>query len=450
MDGKLNGKFGEKGSIKVNCGNQNNQNRLRRGFSTGSTSAAAVKASIRYYFQSEKFSGIEIKMPGGENAFLKIAGLEKYKFCGNRNTVSKAAAVKDSGDDDFDVTGGIKIYADFTAINKKNKNDFRKLKKYYEKLFVYNIIKISEAEKKTALMLASSIGIGIAKRNGLPVKAGFPAINPVPYKMIEFAAEEELRLNMRNSGTLCNSDNIYLSVLYIPEGEKIAKKTLNPRLGIEGGISILGTTGYVIPVSTKAWLDTIKSSLEFLSENGINTCVYTPGRYSEKIAFKIIKGLPRECFIEIGDYVTYSVRHAVKSGIKNIILAGQFGKILKIAQGARNTNAKYCVLNLNFLEETVRKTLKNLDCGLEGSLEGGNGKSSGNIDYLCGLIASSNTSREAYCHITSDEFRIYSDIIFGETLKIAAKNLAKTAGEGVGIEIILISYDGAEIKRVTA
>ena len=436
-------------SGKINRPDIDIESRFRKGFSTGSTSAAVIKASIRYYFEPEKFSDIKIKMPGGEEANLNISELEKYRMNENGTPVSKASAVKDSGSDEYDVTGGIKICADFTAINKNDKNEIAGLKKYYEKFSVYNIIKCPLKGGTAALILAASKGVGRATRPGLPVRAGYPAVNPVPFAMIELAAEEELcfwinKINKDSSGSDLLNNKIFISVLYIPEGEETAKKTLNGRLGIEGGISILGTTGYVMPVSAKAWLETIKASLNFLSENKIDTCVYTPGRYSEKIALKIIKNLPQESFIEIGDFITYSIRKAVKKGIKNIILAGQFGKIIKIAQGARNTNAKYSRLNLNFLGETAKKTVGSI-CGGEGK---GGSKGGGRPDErIYNLIVNSNTSREAFSHITSDEFKIYSDIIFETILNIAAENLAKTAGEGVNIEIILISYGGSAVKR---
>ncbi|MHB1696817.1 MAG: cobalt-precorrin-5B (C(1))-methyltransferase CbiD [bacterium] len=411
------------------------KNTLRKGFSTGSVSTAAIKASIRYYFDPAIFSAIEIKMPGGENAYLNIAGLEKYELYAGVE-VSKAVVIKDSGDDDSDVTGGIKICANFTSVNK---NEIRELKKYYEKLSVYNIIKFPKSDKVITLILASSKGIGRATRPGLPVRPGFPAINPVPFKMIELAASEEMDFQIKKDALNLSylNNKIFISVLYIPEGEETAKRTLNPRLGIEGGISILGTTGYVVPISTKAWLETIKASLRFLSENKIKSCVYTPGRYSEKIALNIIKDLPQESFIEIGDYVAYSVRKAAKSGIKKIILVCQFGKIIKIAQGARNTNAKYGSLNLNFLEETVRKTFQRLKSGQKGKL------ALEREEYLCACIAKSNTSRQAFDYIISEEFEIFSDI-----LGIAKDNLTRMSGAGVDIEVILISYEGRIVKRI--
>ena len=447
---------------------------LRKGFSTGSTSAAAVRASIRYYFEGEKFDYVEIKMPGGENASLKVASLSKFKLKPDAEPIiSKSVLIKDSGDDFADVTGGIEICADFTVIDKKDKNAVKNLKKYYEKFSVYNIIKCPLAADST-IIFASSKGIGTVKRKGLPVKAGYPAINPVPYKMIESAAEEELKLNIlklrtgvkgsRDYGGCGYGGKVFFSILYVPEGEKIAERTLNPRLGIEGGISILGTSGYVVPISAKAWLETIKACLNFLKANKIDTCVFTPGRFSEKAALKIFKNLRRESFIEIGDYVSYSLRKVCGTGIKNIIFAGQFGKIVKIAQGARNTNAKYAALDLGFLAETAKEAVKK--------------RNENDAERIYGLIINSNTSREAFGYITSDDFSIYSDDILSKLLKKAAEklhNILKNAGNGAGrgfeaeteagievnanldaaveggnsieIEIVLIDYGGNEIKR---
>ncbi len=417
---------------------------MRKGFSTGSVSAATIKASIRYYFESIKFSVIDIKMPGGETAHLDIAGLEKFEEDAGR-PISRAVVVKDSGDDP-DVTNGIKIYADFININE---NEIGGLRKCYGKLSIYNKISNlcgSNAFEGFTLILAAGKGVGIVTKPGLPVEPGHAAVNPVPFKMIELAASEELCrwMEERILDLSAISADTFISVLYIPEGKEVAKKTLNPRLGIYGGISILGTTGYVIPISTKAWLETIKTSLIFLSENKIKTCVFTPGRYSEKIAMKIFKDMPKESFIEMGDYVAYSVRKAAVFGIKKIIVVGQFGKMIKIAQGAGNTNAKYTDLNLNFLGETVRKTL----IGLNGSESAGLAEKE--IEYIFNLIINSNTSRQAYEYILSDKFRPFSEVIFEDILKAARENLNKMTGNnnGLDVEIVLISYKGEIIKTV--
>ncbi len=443
------------------------KNGLKKGFSTGSVSTAAIKASLRYYFKRQEFLDIKINMPGEEYVSLGVTRLFGGKF-----GLSTAVVIKDSGDDP-DVTNGIKICADFMTIcdannivdmffkelgqsasivgNDKNDNTTlclyekisraimdrlpRDMKKYYEKLYIYNIIKHSGF----MLVLASSIGIGIVGRRGLPVKPGFPAINPIPSKMIEWAVKEEidsLRGGRVIKKQLNDASRVWLSVLYIPDGAVVAEKTLNPRLGINGGISVLGTTGYVIPISTKAWLETIKASLVFLSENGIEECIYTPGRFSEKIAIKLFKDMPKESFIEIGDYVSYSLRKAGQHAIKKIIFVGQFGKIVKILQGARNTNAKYGSLDLGYLSASVRATLEEYT-----------DMSDSFIGDLCNKITNSNTSRQAYGYILSlsDLNASLPNRIFYNVIRTARKNLIRMAGKLINVDIVLLSYEGKSL-----
>lgn len=447
---------------------------LRKGFSTGSVSAAAIKASLRYFFKRQEFLDIKIKMPDNEYVSLDVARLSSvfpYRSSFTKGNAgecrfSAATVIKDSGDDP-DITNGIKICADFMAIDDSNnivdmlsdesesadigmndngdKNDDavlclyekissaimnrlpKEMKNYYKKLYIYNIIRHSGF----MLVLASSVGIGIAGRRGLPIKPGFPAVNPIPLKMIEWAVREEIDSSANDS-----HGSVWLSVLYVPNGAVVAEKTLNPRLGIKGGISILGTTGYVIPISTKAWLETIKVSLSFLSENGINECIYTPGRFSEKIATKLFRDMPKESFIEIGDYVSYSMRKAVQYDVKKIIFVGQFGKIVKILQGARNTNAKYGSLDLRYLSASVRATLR--EC---------TDISDGTVDDLCNKIDNSNTSRQAYGYILplSTFYQWLPDRILYDVLKTVKKNLIRMAGKSIDIDIVLISYEGKSL-----
>jgi len=235
---------------------------------------------------------------------------------------------------------------------------------------------------------------------------------------------------------LNDASRVWLSVLYIPDGAVVAEKTLNPRLGINGGISVLGTTGYVIPISTKAWLETIKASLVFLSENGIEECIYTPGRFSEKIAIKLFKDMPKESFIEIGDYVSYSLRKAGQHAIKKIIFVGQFGKIVKILQGARNTNAKYGSLDLGYLSASVRATLEEYT-----------DMSDSFIGDLCNKITNSNTSRQAYGYILSlsDLNASLPNRIFYNVIRTARKNLIRMAGKLINVDIVLLSYEGKSL-----
>ncbi len=505
---------------------------LKKGFSTGTVSAGAIKSSIRYYFTGEKFETVSVNMPGGESVNIDVAELS-CRFLKNGIKISTAVIQKFSGDD-IDVTGGIKIYADFMIIGKKvhknlniqnnNKgtgryeydNDFNNdsdkiiiedsendLKDYFDgfyhdKLTFYDKIANTGAAD---FFFSSAEGIGIVTKQGLPVRIGCPAINPVPKEMIRKNALNELndltalyRLNETNnnnkslninangninaninvngninpnrtangninaninvnananinvnanandSNDVLQTVNFFLSVLYIPDGKEISQKTLNSRLGINGGLSILGTTGYVIPISAKAWLDTIKSSLNFLSENNIDLCVFTPGRFSEKCAMKIFMELSEEYFIEIGDFVSYSVRKAADFGIKNIILAGQFGKIIKISQGERNTNAKYSRLNLNYIGEII----KNIDY-MNMQNAGQDAHYEDDFNDIYRKVINSNTSREAFSYIDSIKNENVKNGIINEILYNAKNNIEKINNNKVKCKVILLSYSGEKI-----
>ncbi|RZD18342.1 MAG: cobalt-precorrin-5B (C(1))-methyltransferase [Candidatus Acididesulfobacter diazotrophicus] len=562
---------------------------LKKGFSTGTVSAGAIKSSVRYYFSKKKFETISVDMPGGESVNIDVADLS-CRFLKNGTKISTAVIQKFSGDD-IDVTGGIKIYADFMIIGKKNQykyikkspsinysnnvnndnisnvndndndnyndlkglssheydngsnNDFDKINAenikdylknyfnefYHKKLIFYDIIENVKNQiiqgtdfnlfaDNTDFLFSSAEGIGVATKHGLPVNIGSPAINPVPLDMIKKNVLNEFKNIILNDGydgyirnslksdigknakdVNVNDAKFFLSVLYIPDGEDVSKKTLNSRLGIEGGLSILGTTGYVIPISAKAWLDTIKSSLLFLHENNIDICVFTPGRFSEKCAIKIFKNFSEEYFIEIGDFVSYSIRKAAVYGIKNIILAGQFGKIVKISQGERNTNAKYSNLNLNYIGEIIKKYFnyknqnnnlnnnynqKNTDTNLYNNLDNNlsesftyhdeelidnnfnrnnsfdnnlnNNISNLELNYafeneisdlseIYEKVINSNTSREAFLYISSIKNGNVKKEIINEILFNAKKNIEKINNGIIKCKIILLSYNGDKI-----
>ncbi|MHB8292140.1 MAG: cobalt-precorrin-5B (C(1))-methyltransferase, partial [bacterium] len=420
---------------------------------------------------------------------------------------------------------------DFDKIDAENikddlENYFNEF--YHKKLIFYDIIEnvknqiiqgafISDTQTaglnlfadKADFLFSSAEGIGIATKHGLPIDIGFPAINPVPLDMIkknvlnEFKniilngrySENNLKSDTENNVNNVNNVNdvndvkIFLSILYIPDGEEVSKKTLNSRLGIEGGLSILGTTGYVIPISAKAWLDTIKSSLLFLHKNNIDVCVFTPGRFSEKCAMKIFKNFSEEYFIEIGDFMSYSVRKAAVYGIKNIILVGQFGKIVKISQGERNTNAKYSNLNLNYIGKIIKKYFnyknrnnnlnnnynnnlnndlsnnynkKNTDShsnfGRNGSFDNNLNNNISNLELNYAVeneisdlseiyekIINSNTSREAFLYISSIKNENVKKEIINEILFNAKKNIEKINNNIIKCKIILLSYGGEKI-----
>ncbi|HIJ81957.1 MAG TPA: cobalt-precorrin-5B (C(1))-methyltransferase, partial [Desulfuromonadales bacterium] len=216
------------------------------------------------------------------------------------------------------------------------------------------------------ILILGGTGIGRVTKPGLAVPPGEWAINPVPRRMIEQAVADVFPLH-----SLPFTLHISIS---IPDGEERARKTLNARLGIIGGLSILGTTGTVRPVSAKAWTDTIDASLDVASACGCETVVLSTGRTSEMAAQKHFSGFSEEAFIMMGDHVAYTLNACAARGFLKPVIACQFAKLLKIACGHKNTHAAVSELELEVLKQWAEGAQLSAD--------------------LIGLIARANTARE--------------------------------------------------------
>ena len=277
------------------------RNQLRSGYTTGACAAAASKAAVELLLGLGDGSSVDIPMPGGGRAsFMTVNALR-----GARS--ASAGVIKDAGDDP-DVTNGLEISASAYF------ND----------------------SAKERVNVTGGKGVGVATLPGLPVEIGQPAINPVPMSMIREAALEALDRAPHWIRPL----EIVISV---PEGEAAAQKTLNARLGIKGGISILGTTGIVKPLSREAWQATIVSSMNVARAMGEDTVLLSSGRTSERAALGRF-GLPDAAGAMMGDHVEFSLREAGSQGFSRIILAAQWAKMLKIAMGTPDTHVRSGVL----------------------------------------------------------------------------------------------------------
>lgn len=287
--------------------NKANNKKLREGFTTGSSATAGIVAGLYALFKGKTPSFINITAPAG---ILNIP-IESYFFSDN---YAKTVVVKDGGDDP-DCTHNIKIVSEI-YINEKPEN-------------IKNLVPL----KISPLFdFYTGEGVGVVTKKGLPVEIGEPAINPIPRKMIKENVENFLnRENFKIRPTL---------ILSVPDGIEIAKKTLNERLGIIGGISILGTTGVVKPISMSAFTSSIDLALNIAKEKNINEIVLSFGRQSEESAMKILN-LAEESFVMMGDHFDYALRKARQIGFKKIIISCQFGKLLKALLGYKNTNVKY-------------------------------------------------------------------------------------------------------------
>ena len=240
------------------------------------------------------------------------------------NEEAYASIIKDAGSDP-DITNGIRIIC---SLRNFKSSDTKDLRDY--------ILKFDNCR----LIIRGNEGVGTVTRDGLASPKGKWAINPVPLKMISdnLSAAGFGRSNLTANKT-------FILEIYMKNGEELSKKTLNPILGVEGGLSILGTTGIVVPYSHEAYVETIKILVKGLDRNNICHVVFTTGAQSLKAAQKIYPELTAESFIRIADYIADSLKIVKETGIKKISVACMPGKLFKYACAFENTNAKYTAVD---------------------------------------------------------------------------------------------------------
>ena len=180
----------------------------------------------------------------------------------------------------------------------------------------------------SGIELEGGVGVGVVTKPGLGLEVGGPAINPVPRKMIIEAVGETVDLEARGVRV----------VISVPDGEIMARKTTNRRLGILGGISILGTTGIVRPFSTASWRASVEQAVSVMAAQGEKTLVLCTGGRTEKGAMKLLPKLPDVCFVEVGDFTGAALRRAVEGGLTQVVFVGMAGKLTKLAAGIMMTH----------------------------------------------------------------------------------------------------------------
>jgi cobalt-precorrin-5B (C1)-methyltransferase len=263
---------------------------LRTGWTTGACSAAAAKAAAVVLGGDPPPATVEIPLPvpfrGSDRATFAVSRAEPI------GDEAEAVVVKDAGDDP-DVTNGANL-----------------------------TVRLTWAEEPGVGFRAGP-GVGTATKPGLGLPVGEAAINGTPRRMIEAAIREVLDLGAR--GVVCT--------ISVPGGEAMARRTTNARLGILGGISILGTTGIVRPFSTASWRASVEQAVDVLAAQGSDTVVLTTGGRTERAAMRLIPGLPDVCFIEVGDFTGAALRKAVEHGVPQVAFVGMAGKLAKLAAG---------------------------------------------------------------------------------------------------------------------
>jgi cobalt-precorrin-5B (C1)-methyltransferase len=269
---------------------EKNNKKLRYGYTTGSCATAAAKAAVLALY-GKKVSVIDIDTPKGWNITIDVF----YEECQNG---VHSYVIKDAGDDP-DVTDGIKIH----AIARRHQG----------------------AE---SIRIQAGVGIGIVTKKGLSIDVGEPAINPVPLQMIRSEVKK----------VLPNQESVTISI-FVPEGLEIAKRTFNEKLGIFGGISILGTTGIVEPMSEEALLDTFKIELSILRASEIEKLIFVFGNFGRDFLRQY--NVHERNMQKTSNFIGAMVEEALRLDYEQLLLVGHIGKIVKVAYGMYNTHSKY-------------------------------------------------------------------------------------------------------------
>lgn len=276
---------------------------LRTGFTTGACAAAAAKAAARCLVKGVMLTEIETTLPNRSRVTFSLARCESIA---NRMV---CGIIKDAGDDP-DCTHGAEL--------------------------------IAEVELRTEPGIEIRGGRGVARvtKPGLGLELGGPAINPVPRRNVTEMVGEEL------------ADSAYAGAIVtisVPGGEEMAKKTTNARLGLVGGISILGTTGIVRPYSTAAFKASVMQEIDVAEVGGLRNLVLTTGGKSEQYAMALYPQLSEQAFIQVGDFIGVGVKQCAKRGIPRVIIVGMMGKLSKMANGKMMTHAAGSDVDMGFL-----------------------------------------------------------------------------------------------------
>jgi len=350
---------------------------LRTGYTTGTTATAATKGAL-YALIEKPVEQVTVLLPKGRTAILRIAWT---KIDGGEAT---CAAIKDGGDDP-DATHGAEICSTVTFSNNTGQ-----------------------------IFIDGGKGVGRVTKPGLGLEMGRAAINPTPMKMLEQTVREVANDQLRKHGI-----DVVISV---PKGEEIAKKTDNPRLGILGGISILGTTGIVLPYSTASFAASIRQSLDVAIAMGADTVALTTGGRSEDFAKGLFK-LPDHCFVQMGDFAGYSIKQCANKKLRKAVIAGFIGKLTKMAMGVKQTHVAGSHVDMEFMASLAA------ECKAPAK--------------LVQEIKSANTDRHVSEIVTKNNVAGFFDLV---CKKVHEQMSEHTKGQ-LEIKVVMFEFDGKVIGR---
>ena len=352
---------------------------LRTGWTTGTCASAAAKAATTALRDQAQQDTVEVALPSGRRVAFAV------ESCVYDPRQATAVVVKDAGDDP-DVTHG----AHLTATVRWRAGP--------------------------GVALEGGGGVGVVTKPGLGIDVGEPAITSVPRAMIIQAVAEVVDPAARG----------VLVVISVPDGEKMARKTTNARLGILGGISILGTTGIVRPFSTASWRASVEQAVSVMAAQGEHTVVLCTGGRTEKGAMAMLPRLPEVCFVEVGDFTGAALRRALAVGLQGVIFVGMAGKLAKLAAGVLMTHY----------------TRSKVDLGLLGDVT----LAAGGSAELAGEVSAANTGRHAY-EIWQREGLLRPA---GDELCLRVRGVLLRAGQGrLDADVAMVDFSGIRVVAAT-
>ena len=357
---------------------QKSREKLRTGFTTGTASAASSKAAVLAIKNQKKIDVVDVTLPKGNSIPIKIHS------CEFSESKAKCSVIKDGGDDP-DVTHGAEIIVDLS--------------------FTPNVGQI---------IIEGGEGVGVVTKPGLGLEINKAAINPVPKKMINNNVNEVAKDILQKNGIKI--------VISVPKGKELALKTDNPRLGIVGGISILGTSGIVIPYSTASFAAAVRQNLDVSIAMGNDTVVLTTGGRSEEFAKKLVD-LPDHSFVQMGDFVGYAIEQCAKKQIKKVYISGFIGKFAKMATGVKQTHVKGSKVDTNFLSELAKK------CNAD--------------QKTVEQIINANTARHVQEIVLENNVKGF----FDELCLLVHNHMRNHSEKKVPIEVILFDFNGMILGR---
>ena len=354
--------------------------KLKSGFTTGTAAAAATKGALLLLLDGHAPDDVMVQLLTGDSIRIPLHTCIRID-----QETARCSVIKDAGDDP-DITHKAEIGA---AVRLGDD--------------------LISSGGSPDVIISGGQGVGRVTKPGLDIPPGEPAINPGPRKMITQEVEDVLqRHEIRRT---------VFSKVFVTDGEVLAKKTLNARLGILGGVSILGTTGIVRPLSHDAYIATIRAALSVAKAAGADTAVLTTGRRSERFSQMRWKNHPQEAFVQIGDFFKLSLETVSQHRFQQAVIAVFFGKAVKMALGIPHTHAAKSPMTLERLAQWAQTVTAD--------------------NALAEKIATANTARQALDYILPD---------YPQVISCVGKNIVRSAAVFVGphvhIRVVIYGFDG--------